>query len=105
MPGDGHLEAGVAGDQAVVELGDLPLVQVLPAVAEQPTDLVQRVVLEPAVTELFLLHPAADFVDDLGAQLHDVEGVQDRDGVGQLVADRVGVAPERVERGVFDPRR
>ena len=50
----------------------------------------------------FLLDAAADLVDDLGAQLDDVEGVEHRDGVGQLVADRVGVAAERVQRGVLD---
>jgi hypothetical protein len=49
-----------------------------------------------------LLDPASDLVDDLRAQLDDVEGVQDRDSAGQLVADRVGVAAERVHGGVPD---
>jgi hypothetical protein len=66
---------------------------VLAAAAEQPPDPVQRVVLMTAPAKLFLLDSAADR-DDLGAQLDDMEGVQDRDGVGQLVADRVGVAPK-----------
>jgi hypothetical protein len=67
---------------------------VLAAAAEQPPDPVQRVVLMTAPAKLFLLDSAADLVDDLGAQFDDMEGVQDRDGVGQLVADRVGVAPK-----------
>ena len=57
----------------------------------------------PAPAEGVLLDPASDFVDDLGAQLDDVKGVEDGDRVGQLVPDRVGVAPERVEGGVLDP--
>ena len=52
---------------------------------------------------VFLLDPAADFVDDLGAELDDMEGVEDLHGVGQVVAQGVGVAAERVERGMLDP--
>ncbi len=40
---------------------------------------------------------AADLVESVAGQLHDVEGVEDSDRVGQLVADRVHVAAERVE--------
>jgi hypothetical protein len=42
------------------------------------------------------------WVDDLGFEAHGVEGVEDGDRVGQFVADRVRISPERVERGVFD---
>jgi hypothetical protein len=49
-----------------------------------------------------LLDPAADLIDHLRAQLHDVEGVQHRDGVVEFVADGVGVAAERVESGMLD---
>ena len=59
------------------------------AVAEQPADPIQRVIGVAAVAQGVLLDPAADLVDDLGAELDDVEGVQDGDRVGQLVADRV----------------
>ncbi len=38
----------------------------------------------------------------MGAELDDVEGVQDGDGVGQLVAQCVGVGAEWVQRGVLD---
>ncbi len=55
-----------------------------------------------ASAELFLLHPAANLVEDLRAELDDVEGVEHLHGVGQCVAQRVGVAAERVERSVLD---
>jgi hypothetical protein len=57
-----------------------------------------------AAAELLLLDAAADFVDDLGAELDDVEGVQDLHRIGQAVAQGVGVAAERVERGGLDVR-
>ena len=75
----------------------------LAAASQQAADLVERVVLVPAPAQGVLLDPAADLVDDLGAELDDVEGVQHRDRVGQLVAHRVGVAAERVQGGVLDP--
>ena len=58
-----------------------------------------------AVAEGVLLDAAADLIDDLGAEPHHVEGVQHRDRVGEPVADRVGVAAERIQRGVFRRRR
>ncbi|WP_233149796.1 hypothetical protein [Kineosporia sp. A_224] len=61
-----------AGVQAGVELGELAVVEVLGAAAQRPPDPVERVVLEPSVAQGVLLHPAGDFVDDLGAQA-DVE--------------------------------
>jgi hypothetical protein len=57
--------------------GVLTFAQVLQAVPQQAADLVERVVLVAAAAELLLLHAAADLVDDLGAELDDVEGVQD----------------------------
>jgi hypothetical protein len=48
--------------------------------------------------------PPADLVEDLDAELDDVEGVQDLHGVGQAVAQRLGVAAERVECGLGDLR-
>jgi len=46
-----------------------------------------------------------DLVDDLATEFHHVEGVEHRDGLGELVADRVGVAVERVQRRGADPAR
>ena len=105
LPGQVDLPVGSPASRHGVELGLLAFGEVLDAVAQQPADLVERVVLVAAPAERLLLDAAADLVDDLGAELDDVEGVEDRDRVGQLVADGVGVAAERVERGVLDARR
>ena len=69
--------------------------------AQQAADLVERVVLVTAVPEGVLLDAAADLVDDLGAEPDHVEGVQDRDRVGQFVADRVGVARNGSSAAVY----
>ena len=53
--------------------------------------------------ERVLLDPAADLVDHGRSKLQDMEGVQNGDGLGQFVADRVRVATERVQRRRFDP--
>ena len=76
--------------------------QVLDTVAEEATDLVERIGLMASVAEGVLLDSAADFVDDLGGQPDDMEGVEYGDRVGQLVTDRVRVATERVQRGLFE---
>ena len=62
------LRVGVAGLQASGELGLLALGQVLDTMAEQPTDLIERIVLVAAVAEGVLLDAAADLVDHLGAE-------------------------------------
>ena len=49
-----------------------------------------------------LLDAAADLIDDLGAELHDVERVEHRGGVGELVVDGVLVAVERVQARHLD---
>ena len=70
--------------------------------AEQPADLVQRVVFVAAAAQGVLLDPTADLVDDLGAEPDHVEGVEDRDRVGEAVMDGVRIAAERVEGGLLD---
>jgi hypothetical protein len=102
LPGGGEFPVRVTGLQSGVEAGALPLGEVFGAVPGQPADLVERVVLVPAVAEGVLLNAASDLVDDLGSEAHGVEGVEDGDRVGQFVADHVRIYPERVERGVFD---
>jgi len=74
VPGDGGLESGVAGGQAGVELAYLRVGKVLAAAAQQPPDLVQRVVLVAAPAQGVLLDPAAHFVDDLGAEVRSARG-------------------------------
>jgi hypothetical protein len=58
-----------------VEPFQLPLVQVLSAVREQAADLVERIVLVATVPENVLLDATPDLVDHLGAEPHDMEGV------------------------------
>jgi hypothetical protein len=45
-----------------------------------------------------LLDPPAALVDRVGAELDDLEGVEDRGRVGELVVDGVLVAVERIQR-------
>jgi hypothetical protein len=75
---------------------------VLDAGEQGAADLVERVVLVAAPLQSLLLDPAADLVECLAGELDDMKGVQHGDRVGQLVADRVGIAPEGVQGGVFD---
>jgi hypothetical protein len=51
-------------------------------VAEQAADLVERVVFVAALAHRVLLHPKADLVDDLSAEPHHVEFVEDGGCVG-----------------------
>lgn len=50
-----------------------------------------------------LLDAATDFVDDLGAELDDVEHIQDCGRISELGVDRGPVAAERVHGGDLDP--
>ena len=58
-----------------------------------------------AASKRGLLDAAAHTGEGVAGQLHDTEGVQHRGGVGQLAADRVHVAAERVKRGMLDADR
>jgi hypothetical protein len=91
---------GVAGVEAAAELGLLALGEVFDAVAEQPADLVERVVFVATPAERVLLDAAADFVDDLGAEPDHVGGIQHGDRVREAVADRVRIPPKRIRAAV-----
>ena len=80
----------------------LALGEALPASAQDVPDPIERVVTAAAVAVDLLLDPTPDVVDDLGGELDDVEGVQDRAGVFELVIDGVFVPVERVQRGDLD---
>jgi hypothetical protein len=54
------------------------------------------------MSECVLLDATPDLIDDLGAQPDHVEGIEHRDRVREAVADRVGIAAERIQRGLFD---
>jgi hypothetical protein len=97
-PGQLDLTVRVTDGQAGLQSGVLAFAQVLHAVPQQPADLVERVVAVVAPAELLLLHPAAEFVDDLAGELDDVEGIEHLNRVRQRVAQGVGVAAERIQR-------
>ena len=92
----------VPGSEFRVEPGGLFVGKVFGADLQGPADPVERISLPSPVPERVLLDPAADLVDHGRAELHDVERVQDGDGFGQFVADRIGVAAERIQRRRFD---
>jgi hypothetical protein len=71
------------------------------AVPEQPTDLTERIMFVATAAKGVLLHARPDLIDHLGAQPDYVEGVQHGDSVRQAVADRVGVATKRIQRGLL----
>ena len=50
-----------------------------------------------------MLYAAPDVICGLGAELDDMERVEDRGGVFELVIDRVLVPVERIQRRLFDP--
>jgi hypothetical protein len=102
LPGHLDFAVGIAGLQTLGELGLRASGQMLYIVAEQAADLVERVVFVPSVAEGVLLDAAADLVEDLCPEANDVEGVEDRDRVGQLVTDSVRIATEWIQRGLFD---
>lgn len=56
--------------------------------AEDGLDAVERVALPTTMPEGVLLHATADLVDGGGAELDDVERVEHRGGVFELVVDR-----------------
>ena len=101
LPGEVDFVLWVAGCETVADLGLLLLGEVFDAVPEQPADLVERVVFVPASTERVLLHPPSDLVNDLGAEPDNVEGVKDRDRVGQPVMNGVRISTKWVQRSLL----
>jgi len=100
--GDFDLNVAFVGGERGVEPVALPVGEALLAGAEQVPDPVERVGLAAAVAVDVLLEAAAALVDGGGGELDDVERVEDRDRVGELVVDGVLVAVERVQRRFLD---
>ena len=97
--GDFDLIVAFVGGECGVELVALPVGEALLAGAEQVPDPVERVGL--AAADL-LLEAAPALVDGGGGEFDDVERVEPRAGVLQLVVDGVLVAAERVQRRFLD---
>ena len=103
-PGDVDLLVGGIGQDRGLEAGELAVGEVLGAGAQDGLDSEQGVALAATVPGGVLLDSAAYLVDDLRAELDDVECVQDGGGVGELGVDRGLVATERVQGSDLDPR-
>ena len=86
-----------------LEAFDLSIGEPFDTGAEDVADLEERVVLPAAVAELLLLDPAAGLLHRGDAELDDVECIEHRSGVFELVPDRVEVAAERIQRRHADP--
>ncbi|GAA3867354.1 hypothetical protein GCM10022275_16320 [Tessaracoccus defluvii] len=97
VPGDLDFNVTLISGERRGKTGVLPLGEVFTAGAQNVADPVQRVVLASSVAVDVLLDPAADLVDRGGAELDNVERVEDRDGVFELVVDGVLVAMEWVQ--------
>ena len=82
LPGHEDFVVGVAGRQRDEQSTPLPFGQLLAAAAEQVADAVQRAVGVATVAEGVLLDPPADGVDDVDAELDDVERVKHCGSVG-----------------------
>jgi hypothetical protein len=89
LPGDVDLVVSFVGGDRVVESGALAVGEVLGAAAQDRAGAGERFVLAAAVAVDLLLHPAPHLVHGLGAELDDVERVEHRDSVWELVVDGV----------------
>ena len=74
----------------------LPRSEVFFASAQDVADPVERIVLTAAMPVDVLLYAATDFIDRGGGEFHDMERVQHRSRVFELVINRVLVAVERI---------
>lgn len=98
-PGQLDVAVGVTVGEVLLQACALTVGEVLGPGQQGAANPVERVVLLTAPAQGDLLDTAADLVE---GELDDVERIEDSDGVWQFVTDGVGVATERVQRGVFD---
>ena len=103
LPCEVDLVVVFVGEDRGLESGVLPVGEAFRVGAQDRADPVERVVCAAAVAVDGLLHSPANLVDGLGAEFDDVERVQHRGRVVELVVDGVLVAVERVECGDLDP--
>ena len=75
--GEFDLEVSFVGED-VCESAELTVGEPVGGAAQNVADPVERIVLSAAMAVEILLDPATDLVDGLGAELHDMKGVQHR---------------------------
>ena len=95
LPGDVDLDVLLALRERGIEPGLLPVGESFLPGAEDVADPVERITSASAVPEGVLLDAAADLIDRGGAELDDVERVEHRDGIVELVVEGllVGTSP------------
>lgn len=71
--------------------------ELLDTAAHDEPDPEQRIAFASAVAEGVLLDAATDFIDRVTAEFDDMKGVQNSDGVFELIVNGVLVAAERIQ--------
>ena len=94
LPCEVDLVVVFVGEDRGLESGVLPVGEAFRVGVQDRADPVERVVCAAAVAVDGLLHPPANLVDGLGAEFDDVERVQHRGRVVELVVDGVLIAVE-----------
>nr|WP_205447091.1 hypothetical protein [Candidatus Frankia alpina] len=101
--GQDRLAGFVEVDQGVPQFRELAVGEVLAVAAEQAADLPFGVAAAAASASGGGGDPAADLVDDVVGEFHDVEVVDDDDGQGEVAADRGDEHGAHVDRDVGHP--
>jgi hypothetical protein len=104
LPGQVDFAVGVAGIQTPGELGLLAFGQMLHTVAEQATDLVERIVLVASVAEGVLLDTAADLIDHWRRVIGWLRRKYDRSNWKQIRRYIGGWWPQDEGTALFDTR-
>src|SRR5690606_8419470 len=88
VPGGADLASGIAGVEQAEQLRAATVIESFVDHGEQSPGSVERVVFAAPVAEGLVLDPAADLVEPLVGQRHEVERVCDLAGVGEHRVER-----------------
>ena len=98
LPGDGDLAEPITGSQSRAQPRSATAGELFGGGQQQLADVVQRIVLAPAVTKEGLLGPPADLVDHRVGQPDGVEVIDNHGGVAKRSDQGAGVAAPGVQR-------